>query len=121
VSETIEVPYQVEKLVPVRETRYAERVEARWVPVDACTGEPITTRRIVPAPGPVTSQKPTPAEGADAAKSGEQSVVKKEGEQGKGTEADAQQGLDKPGLNPAENPADAGHEDAAKDAAAEMP
>jgi hypothetical protein len=125
VSETVEVPYQVEKLVPLRETRYAERVEARWVPVDACTGEPITTRRIVPAPGPVTSQKPTPAEGAQAKKAGEESVVKGDGKQPAGEQgdkdaaADANKKLGKPGINPAENPEDIGHEGGTKDGAAD--
>lgn len=103
ISETVDVPYRVEKVVPVRETRYAERVEARWIPIDACTGQPIETRRIEPVvPGPVTAAKqPTPADAGDAANGGEQSVVT-DGNEKKGA-------LDQPGLHPAENPADAAH------------
>ncbi|RIK77990.1 MAG: hypothetical protein DCC68_16095 [Planctomycetota bacterium] len=130
VNETVDVPYQVEKVVPVRETRYAERVEARWVPIDACTGQPITTQRIEPiAPGPVTTQKPTPAEGADAKKNGEESVVSdKDKQQGAAegdksaadaNKSDANKNLEKPGLKPGEQPEDIGHEGGTKDGAGE--
>jgi hypothetical protein len=113
VYETVDVPYQVEKCVPVRETRYAERVEAYWVPVDPCTGEPIRTPA---SPGPVTTGKPTPAEAADAAKNGESSVVADKDK--KGAPADAAKGLEKPGIDPAENPEDVGHGEGVKDGAA---
>jgi hypothetical protein len=127
VSETIDVPYQVERVVPVRETRMAERVEARWVPVDPCTGEPITVQRMAPVtPGPVTVEKPTPAEAMDAAKSGEKSVVTgAEGQAGDQSETktgdEGKAGVDKPALGANENPGDAAHGDAAKGNAKDMP
>lgn len=115
VAETIDVPYQVEKLIPVKETRYAERVEARYVPIDACTCQPIETRRIeVVSPGPVTAEKPTPADAGDAAKNGEKSVVTD-------ADKDADKGIEKPKLNPAENPEDVGHGEGVKDEKAQQP
>ena len=125
VTETIDVPYQVEKCVPVKETRYVERIEARYVPIDACTGQPIEARRIEPiTPGPVTVEKPTPADaaadgtadGTGVASKGETSVVT--GDEQKQGETDAgDKPLDKPGLNPAENPEDVGHGEGVKDGA----